>query len=136
MVPLGGGGGRLALVCARELVLKRQDGALDVAVGVAGAAAAAVEAARGGDAAGRGAGRAGVERRGDAGGGGGGGSAQEVAGATAAGVDVGVLRNGGVRLGDGVARHNWRDLFYYVWMVMMVVGCLVLCAVWQGLQTG
>lgn len=130
MVALCSGLGRLALVGARELVLKRQHGALDVAVGVAGAAAAAVEAAGGGHAAaGGGARGAGVERGGHAGGGGGQRGADKVAGAAAAGVDVGVLRYRGVRLGDGVAGHGWRvsGFFFFflrvecVVVVMMVV---------------
>lgn len=108
-----GGGRRLALVGARELVLKRQDRALNVAVGIACAATAAVEPARGGDAAGGGVGGAGLERRGHAGGGGGERSADKVAGAAAAGVDVGVLCDGRVRLGDGVAGHVYRHLFFF-----------------------
>lgn len=116
MVPPGGRRGRLALVGAGELVLKVQDGPLNLAVRVSRPTAAAVEAACGGDAAGGGAGGAGVQRRGHAGGGGGLGGADKVAGAAAAGVDVGVLCHGRVWLGDGVAGH---------FFLVVVVGVLL-----------
>jgi hypothetical protein len=73
-------------------------GALDE--GVAGAAAARVEAADAG------AGSGGDGLSGNAGSGSGLRGAEEVASAAAAGVREGVLRDGGVRLVDGEARHR------------------------------
>lgn len=98
----------LALVGARELVLERYDRPLDVGVRVARAAAARVEVPR---AAG---GHHGGDGRGDAGGRGGQGRTEVVAGATAAGVDVGVFGDGGVGLGDGVGGH-----FCSFWLLIM-----------------
>lgn len=101
----------LTLVSARVLILERDDRTLDVAVGIAGAATARVEAAaadagRGAGGRGGAGGADGVEGGGHTGGRGGQWSAKVVSCAAAAGVDVGVLRNGGVRLGDGVARRH------------------------------
>lgn len=90
--------GLLADLGALELLVEGESRALRRGVDVAGAAAARVEARGAG---GSGDGRAG----GHAGGWGGLGSAEEVAGAAAAGVGVGVLEHGGVRLGDGVGGH-------------------------------
>ena len=81
-------------------LLERHDGSLDRGVGVAGTAAARVEAAH----AGTGSGGDGLSR--DASRGSGLRSAEEVASAAAARVREGVLRDGGVRLVDGKARHR------------------------------
>lgn len=120
MVALGSRG-CLTLVGAGELILKRDHRTLDVAVSVAGATTATVEAACRGDAAGGGAGGAGVERCGHAGWGGGLWCADKVAGATAAGVNVGVLCHRGVRLGDGVSGHVWRDFVQGVIICVMYI---------------
>lgn len=94
-------------LAARQLVGKRGPLA-GGAVHVSGAAAARVEGARRGR--GGGGGGCGCEGRGHARGGRGERRAHEVAGAAAAGVDVAVLRDGGVRFGDyeaGEAGHCW-----------------------------
>lgn len=94
---MGDGGGLVAELGAVELLLKGEGGALLSGMGVAGTAAARVEAGGGGARSRDGSGDArGCRRLG---------SPEEVASTAATRVGVAVLSDGGVRLGDGVGRH-------------------------------
>lgn len=110
------GGHLVADLGAAELLVKREDRAGLGGVRVAGTAAAGVEAVVGGPWCG------GHSRGGDASGSGGLGSTEEVAGTATAGVGVAVLRDSGMRLGDGVGRHLDGFCGWWLWVWFGLVG--------------
>lgn len=115
------GGSLLAHLSTGELFVEGKDGSLDGSMGVAGTAAAGVEAA--GALGGRDRGSLGR----NAGGRGSCRGSEEVACTTTSGVRKAVFGNGGVGFGDGISGHFGESLlrYYLVWLLLGVVGWLL-----------